>query len=182
MVLQVQAINEVSALSPFPPQFASINFTTSQSGTRKSNVCWMIHSVCVHQTVCSVYQCLSVPVTMSILPPPVFPLPLPTVCLSIHLSLSLSSVHHFSSSALWTQVALGHDMLSFHIMVKKATRETERDEEWREDNQCGSPQKLWKQNAQFRCLSLSLSLSLSCIFSSNSSSDGFCRPVYDSFT
>ncbi len=58
-------------------------------------------------------------------------------------------------------MALGHDMLSFHIMVKKATRETERDEEWREDNQCGSPQKLWKQKAQFRCLPLSLSLSLS---------------------
>ncbi|XP_051577823.1 ephrin type-B receptor 5-like isoform X1 [Myxocyprinus asiaticus] len=30
-LIQVQAINEVSALSPFPPQFASINFTTSQS-------------------------------------------------------------------------------------------------------------------------------------------------------
>ncbi len=57
-------------------------------------------------------------------------------------------------------MALGHDMLSFHIMVKKATREMERVEEWREDNQCGSPQKLWKQKAQFRCLSLSLSLSL----------------------
>lgn len=136
-----------------------------------------IHSMCVHQTVCSVYQCLSVSVTMSSCPPPLSftELPLPMVCLSIHLS--LSSVHHFSSSALWTQVALGHDMLSFHIMVKKATREMERDEEWREDNQCGSPQKLWKQKAQFRCLPLSLSLS--CIFSSNSSSDGFCRPVYD---
>lgn len=55
-------------------------------------------------------------------------------------------------------MALGHDMLSFHIMVKKATRETERDEEWREDNQCGSPQKLWKQKAQFRHPPLSLSL------------------------
>ncbi|KTG34041.1 hypothetical protein cypCar_00004178 [Cyprinus carpio] len=31
-LIQVQALNEVSALSPFPPQFASINFTTSQSG------------------------------------------------------------------------------------------------------------------------------------------------------
>ncbi|TRZ01733.1 hypothetical protein DNTS_032283 [Danionella cerebrum] len=30
-LIQIQAINEVSALSPFPPQFASINFTTSQS-------------------------------------------------------------------------------------------------------------------------------------------------------
>uniref|UniRef100_A0A8C9QYF3 receptor protein-tyrosine kinase n=1 Tax=Scleropages formosus TaxID=113540 RepID=A0A8C9QYF3_SCLFO len=30
-LIQVQAINEVSALSPFPPRFASINFTTSQS-------------------------------------------------------------------------------------------------------------------------------------------------------
>uniref|UniRef100_A0A672LSP0 receptor protein-tyrosine kinase n=1 Tax=Sinocyclocheilus grahami TaxID=75366 RepID=A0A672LSP0_SINGR len=30
-LIQVQAINEVSALSPFPHQFASINFTTSQS-------------------------------------------------------------------------------------------------------------------------------------------------------
>lgn len=29
---QVQAMNDVSPLSPFPPQFASINFTTSQSG------------------------------------------------------------------------------------------------------------------------------------------------------
>ncbi len=94
--------------------------------------------------------------------------------LYFHPSLSLSSVHNFSSSALWTQVALGHDMLSFHIMVKKATREMERDEEWREDNQCGSPQKLWKQKAQFR--HPPLSLSLSSIFSSNSSSDGFCRP------
>ncbi|KAG9344922.1 hypothetical protein JZ751_009462 [Albula glossodonta] len=30
-LIQVQAINDVSALSPFPPRFASINFTTSQS-------------------------------------------------------------------------------------------------------------------------------------------------------
>ncbi|XP_063054864.1 ephrin type-B receptor 5 [Engraulis encrasicolus] len=30
-LIQVQAFNDVSALSPFPPQFASINFTTSQS-------------------------------------------------------------------------------------------------------------------------------------------------------
>ncbi len=110
MVLQVQAINEVSALSPFPPQFASINFTTSQSGTRKANVCWMIHSMCVHQTVCSVYQCLSVPVTMSIRPPPVFPLPLPTVCLSIHLSLSLSLLFiiflHLLSGPRWLWVTI----------------------------------------------------------------------------
>jgi len=70
-------------------------------------------------------------------------------------------------------------------MVKKAAREMERDEKWREDNQCGSPQKLWKQTVQFRCPSLAVSLSLSLssfsIFSSNSSSDGFCRPVYDEF-
>jgi len=37
----------------------------------------------------------------------------------------------------------------------------ERDEKWREDNQCGSPQKLWKQTVQFRCPSLAVSLSLS---------------------
>uniref|UniRef100_A0A673VJC9 receptor protein-tyrosine kinase n=1 Tax=Salmo trutta TaxID=8032 RepID=A0A673VJC9_SALTR len=30
-LIQVQAVNDVSALSPFPPQFTSINFTTSQS-------------------------------------------------------------------------------------------------------------------------------------------------------
>ncbi|KAL2083977.1 hypothetical protein ACEWY4_019495 [Coilia grayii] len=30
-LIQVQAFNDVSALSPFPPQFSSINFTTSQS-------------------------------------------------------------------------------------------------------------------------------------------------------
>ncbi|TSR75265.1 Ephrin type-B receptor 5 [Bagarius yarrelli] len=30
-LIQVQAVNDVSPLSPFPPQFASINFTTSQS-------------------------------------------------------------------------------------------------------------------------------------------------------
>uniref|UniRef100_A0A667YAK9 receptor protein-tyrosine kinase n=1 Tax=Myripristis murdjan TaxID=586833 RepID=A0A667YAK9_9TELE len=30
-LIQVQAINEVSALSPFPPRYTSINFTTSQS-------------------------------------------------------------------------------------------------------------------------------------------------------
>ncbi|KAM6967699.1 ephrin type-B receptor 5 [Aplochiton taeniatus] len=30
-LIQVQAINDVSSLSPFPPRFASINFTTSQS-------------------------------------------------------------------------------------------------------------------------------------------------------
>ncbi|XP_064165430.1 ephrin type-B receptor 5 isoform X2 [Anguilla rostrata] len=30
-LIQIQAINDVSALSPFPPQFTSINFTTSQS-------------------------------------------------------------------------------------------------------------------------------------------------------
>ncbi|XP_060777616.1 ephrin type-B receptor 5 isoform X2 [Neoarius graeffei] len=30
-LIQVQAMNDVSPLSPFPPQFASINFTTSQS-------------------------------------------------------------------------------------------------------------------------------------------------------
>ncbi|XP_045555976.1 ephrin type-B receptor 5 isoform X4 [Salmo salar] len=30
-LIQVQAVNDVSALSPFPPQFISINFTTSQS-------------------------------------------------------------------------------------------------------------------------------------------------------
>ncbi|XP_076827021.1 ephrin type-B receptor 5 isoform X2 [Brachyhypopomus gauderio] len=30
-LIQVQAMNDVSALSPFPPQFAAINFTTSQS-------------------------------------------------------------------------------------------------------------------------------------------------------
>ncbi|XP_030641448.1 ephrin type-B receptor 5 [Chanos chanos] len=30
-LIQVQAMNDVSALSPFPPQFTSINFTTSQS-------------------------------------------------------------------------------------------------------------------------------------------------------
>ncbi|KAL7886518.1 hypothetical protein AOLI_G00042390 [Acnodon oligacanthus] len=30
-LIQVQAMNDVSGLSPFPPQFASINFTTSQS-------------------------------------------------------------------------------------------------------------------------------------------------------
>lgn len=29
---QVQALNEVSALSPFPARYTSINFTTSQSG------------------------------------------------------------------------------------------------------------------------------------------------------
>lgn len=131
-----------------------------------------IHNMCVHQTVCSVYLCLSASVTMSSRPPPLlFQFLSPR---SVFPSISLSAVHNFSSSALWTQVALGHDMLSFHIMVKKATRETERDEEWREDNQCGSPQKLWKQKAQFR--HPPLSLSLSSIFSSNSSSDGFCRP------
>lgn len=31
---QVQAMNEVSALSPFSPRFSSINFTISQSGER----------------------------------------------------------------------------------------------------------------------------------------------------
>ncbi|XP_048117024.1 ephrin type-B receptor 5 isoform X5 [Alosa alosa] len=30
-LIQVQAFNDVSSLSPFPPQFSSINFTTSQS-------------------------------------------------------------------------------------------------------------------------------------------------------
>ncbi|XP_041758704.2 ephrin type-B receptor 5 isoform X3 [Coregonus clupeaformis] len=30
-LIQVQAVNDVSVLSPFPPQFTSINFTTSQS-------------------------------------------------------------------------------------------------------------------------------------------------------
>ncbi|KPP61386.1 ephrin type-B receptor 5-like [Scleropages formosus] len=35
-LIQVQAINEVSALSPFPPRFASINFTTSQWRTKGS--------------------------------------------------------------------------------------------------------------------------------------------------
>ncbi|XP_048881127.1 ephrin type-B receptor 5 isoform X2 [Brienomyrus brachyistius] len=30
-LIQVQAINDVSTLSPYPPQYASINFTTSQS-------------------------------------------------------------------------------------------------------------------------------------------------------
>ena len=34
VALQVQAVNEVSALSPFPPRYTSINFTTSQSGER----------------------------------------------------------------------------------------------------------------------------------------------------
>nr|XP_029511112.1 ephrin type-B receptor 5-like isoform X2 [Oncorhynchus nerka] len=35
-LIQVQAVNDVSALSPFPPQFTSINFTTSQSGESMS--------------------------------------------------------------------------------------------------------------------------------------------------
>lgn len=175
MVFQVQALNEVSALSPFPPQFASINFTTSQSGTRKADVCWDYP-----QYVCAANCLLSVSMSSCVChyvyssSTPVFPLPLPTACLSIH----LSPVHNFSSSALWTQVALGHDMLSFHIMVKKATRETERDEEWREDNQCGSPQKLWKQKAQFIPLSLSL-LSLVVIQAQMDSADLYMTSLHN---
>lgn len=33
---QVQAMNEVSALSPFPARYTSINFTTSQSGEHRT--------------------------------------------------------------------------------------------------------------------------------------------------
>lgn len=171
MIWQVQAINEVSTLSPFPPQFGSINFTTSQSGT-KSMYAETIHSSLFAQCIYVLLR-LSPTITMSRHPPSL------SFCfLSPRSALSL---HNISSSAIWTQVALGHDRLSSHIMVKRA-RETERDEKWREDNQCGSPQKLWKQTVQFRCPSLAVSLFLFSIFSCNSSSDGFCRPVYDEFT
>lgn len=161
---------------PFPTSVRQHQLHHQPIRYEKSRCMLGLSTICVCSKLFA--QCINVFLRLSLcllVLHPVFPLPLPTACLSIH----LSPVHNFSSSALWTQVALGHDMLSFHIMVKKATRETERDEEWREDNQCGSPQKLWKQKAQFRFPSLSLSLSLSSIFSSNSSSDGFCRPLYD---
>lgn len=161
-----------SAASISPP--ANQVWRACMLGPSAVRVCTKLFAQCIY-----VLLRLSPTIAMSRHPPPLsFCFLSPRSQLFPSKTLSL---HNISSSAIWTQVALGHDRLSSHIMVKKAARETERDEKWREDNQCGSPQKLWKQTVQFRCPSLAVSLSSFSIFSSNSSSDEFCRPVYDGF-
>ncbi len=107
---QVQAMNEVSALSPFPARYTSINFTTSQSGEHRTErmkrwdereeMLWL----CVRiDTVCVLCVCLS-------------------ACLSVCLGF-VSPLFSFSFSPSFLlplseqEVARGYNILSDPIRV-----------------------------------------------------------------